>query len=88
MTISQVVFHRNPKPLQFSKCYYNSNSRFKETLDTNFRESNRPVVAIHEVFKLLKQAPLGPAVHAHRFYGPVVGGVGQGTEGDGHFAIG
>ena len=30
----------------------------------------------------LNQAPVGPAVHLHRFYGPVVGGVGQGREGD------
>jgi len=32
--------------------------------------------------KLLNQAPVGPAVLPHRFYGPVVGGVGQGKEGD------
>ena len=32
--------------------------------------------------KLLNIAPVGPAVHPQRFYGPVVGGVGQGEEAD------
>ena len=46
-----------------------------------------PQGAMIIAYTLLNQAPVGPAVHLHRFYGPVIGGVGQGTEGDRPFAI-
>ena len=50
-----------------------------------FREM-RSVRSLCET-KVLSQAPVGPAVLPHRFYNPVIGGVGQGKEGDRPSAI-
>ena len=47
-----------------------------------------PKLNPHPTTKLLNQAPVGPAVRPHRFYGPINGSVGQSKERDRPFATG